>query len=83
MPIYEYQCARCKTLFEEFRSIHDSTLPPCPSCAKRKVERLISSTSFQLRGTGWYATDYKSSKAASKASEAEGNGPSEPKAATS
>lgn len=82
MPIYEYQCARCQTVFEEFRSIHDTALPPCPSCAKRKVERLISSTSFQLKGTGWYATDYKTN-GTSKADGGDGKGSSEPKAAAS
>jgi len=56
MPIYEYRCEHCG-VFEEMQRITDPPLSRCPSC-KRKVRRLISSTSFQLKGTGWYATDY-------------------------
>src|SRR5256885_823550 len=56
MPIYEYRCEHCG-VFEEMQRITDPPLARCPTC-KRKVRRLISSTSFQLKGTGWYATDY-------------------------
>jgi putative FmdB family regulatory protein len=56
MPIYEYQCERCG-VFEEMQRITDPALAKCPTC-RRKVRRLISNTSFQLKGTGWYVTDY-------------------------
>ncbi len=56
MPIYEYQCQRCGT-FEFTQKITDKPLGKCPSC-KGKVKKLISNTSFQLKGTGWYVTDY-------------------------
>src|ERR1051326_3155907 len=56
MPIYEYRCEHCGD-FEEMQRITDPPLSRCPTC-RRKVRRLISSTSFQLKGTGWYATDY-------------------------
>lgn len=56
MPIYEYRCEKCG-VFEETQRITDPALERCPSC-RRKVQRLISSTSFQLKGSGWYATDY-------------------------
>lgn len=56
MPIYEYQCEHCG-VFEEMQRITDPPLARCPTC-KRKVRRLISSTSFHLKGSGWYATDY-------------------------
>ncbi len=56
MPIYEYRCEHCG-VFEEMQRITDPALSRCPTC-KRKVRRLISHTSFQLKGTGWYATDY-------------------------
>lgn len=56
MPIYEYRCEACGT-FEEMQRISDPPLAKCLKC-KRKVRRLISSTSFQLKGTGWYVTDY-------------------------
>ena len=59
MPIYEYECEKCGE-FEQMQRITDPPLAKCPTC-KRKVRRLISSTSFQLKGTGWYVTDYAKS----------------------
>jgi putative FmdB family regulatory protein len=56
MPIYEYRCEHCGD-FEEMQRITDPPLARCPKC-RRKVRRLISSTSFQLKGSGWYVTDY-------------------------
>ena len=56
MPIYEYQCQKCGT-FEATQKITDKALAKCPTC-KGKVKKLISNTSFQLKGTGWYVTDY-------------------------
>ena len=56
MPIYEYRCEKCGE-FEETQRITDPPLDRCPTC-QRKVRRLISSTSFQLKGGGWYVTDY-------------------------
>jgi putative FmdB family regulatory protein len=56
MPIYEYHCQKCGT-FEETQRITDKPLAKCPTC-KGKVKKLISNTSFQLKGTGWYITDY-------------------------
>ena len=56
MPIYEYQCQKCGT-FEVTQRITEKPLGKCPTC-KGKVKKLISNTSFQLKGTGWYVTDY-------------------------
>jgi putative FmdB family regulatory protein len=56
MPIYEYQCQKCGT-FEATQRITDKPLGKCPTC-RGKVKKLISNTSFQLKGTGWYVTDY-------------------------
>lgn len=56
MPIYEYQCQKCGT-FETTQRITEQPLSKCPTC-KGKVKKLISNTSFQLKGTGWYVTDY-------------------------
>jgi putative FmdB family regulatory protein len=56
MPIYEYRCEKCGD-FEHTQRITDIPLQRCPTC-KRKVRRLISNTSFQLKGSGWYVTDY-------------------------
>ena len=57
MPIYEYQCAKCGEVFEAFQKINDKPLKQCRFC-RGKVERLISQSSFQLKGGGWYLTDY-------------------------
>ncbi|HEV7732988.1 MAG TPA: zinc ribbon domain-containing protein [Candidatus Binatia bacterium] len=56
MPIYEYRCEHCGD-FEQNQRISDPPLSKCPKC-RRKVRKLISSTSFQLKGSGWYVTDY-------------------------
>jgi len=56
MPIYEYSCQKCGVI-EVTQRITDKALAKCPTC-KSKVKKLISNTSFQLKGTGWYVTDY-------------------------
>ena len=70
MPIYEYKCPKCGE-FEVTQRITEDALKKCPTC-KSKVERLLSRTSFILKGTGWYATDYanKASGDAAKADSA-------------
>src|SRR5262245_17939816 len=65
MPIYEYRCEKCG-VFEETQRITDPALERCPTC-RRKVRRLISNTSFQLKGSGGDVTDYaRAGKGASK-----------------
>ena len=56
MPIYEYQCQKCGVI-EVTQRITEKPLVKCPTC-KSKIKKLISNTSFQLKGTGWYVTDY-------------------------
>lgn len=58
MPIYEYRCGGCGHEFEEWQKINDEPVKKCPSCRGRRVERLVSATSFQLKGGGWYISDY-------------------------
>ena len=65
VPIYEYQCAECNKVFEAFQKINDGPLAECKFC-KGKVEQIISQTSFQLKGGGWYVTDYAKKSANSK-----------------
>ncbi len=55
MPIYEYECQACGHRFEEWQKMSDDPIKVCPKCKKRKVEKLISQTSFQLKGGGWYS----------------------------
>lgn len=59
MPTYEYQCAACGHQFEAFQKITDAPITECPDCHKPSVTKLISPTNFQLKGTGWYATDFR------------------------
>ena len=68
MPIYEYQCVECDKAFEAFQKINDDPLTECKFC-KGKVEQLISQTSFQLKGGGWYVTDYVRQSANSASNE--------------
>ncbi len=56
MPIYEYKCDKCGVV-EVMQRITDPALKKCPNC-KSKVERMLSRSSFVLKGSGWYATDY-------------------------
>ena len=56
MPIYEYRCEKCG-VFDVMQKITEKPLRKCPTC-KSKVAKQMSSTAFQLKGTGWYVTDY-------------------------
>ena len=58
MPIYEYACARCESEFEVEQRITEDPLRSCPRCRSRRIKRLISQTSFALKGGGWYADGY-------------------------
>lgn len=59
MPIYEYQCTSCHHHFDLMQKISDEPVKECPNCAHQTVIKLISAAGFQLKGTGWYATDFK------------------------
>jgi putative FmdB family regulatory protein len=57
MPIYEYKCLKCRNEFEAIQKISEEPLKRCASCGG-PVKRLISRSSFHLKGSGWYMTDY-------------------------
>lgn len=57
MPIYEYICEKCGSHIEVIQKISDAPLKRCSKC-RGKLEKTVSRTSFQLKGSGWYATDY-------------------------
>ena len=61
MPIYEYKCRKCKSEFEVFQKISDTDEKSCKFC-RGPVNKLISRSSFQLQGSGWYVTDYGGKK---------------------
>jgi putative FmdB family regulatory protein len=71
MPIYEYECAECGHRLESIQKVTEAPLTDCPSCGKVGLKRLISAAGFQLKGGGWYATDFKNS---SKKKESAGDG---------
>ena len=58
MPIYEYECTKCGKLEEVLQNFSDKPLTKCKSCAG-KLQKLVSQSTFHLKGTGWYVTDYK------------------------
>jgi putative FmdB family regulatory protein len=64
MPIYEYACEKCGNHIEVLQKVGDAPPKKCSKCKKGRMEKMISRTSFQLKGGGWYASDY--AKPASK-----------------
>ncbi len=62
MPIYEYACQKCGHKFEQLQKITDTPLQTCPNCEQVSLVKLVSNTSFQLKGSGWYVTDFKNPK---------------------
>ena len=59
MPIYEYQCTDCHHKFDLLQKLSEEPTRQCPECLKDTAIRLVSASGFQLKGTGWYATDFK------------------------
>jgi putative FmdB family regulatory protein len=57
MPIYEYQCQQCSQVTEAMQKFSDAPLTQCPSC-QGELKKLISHSTFHLKGSGWYVTDY-------------------------
>ena len=68
MPIYEYRCGACGHQEEFLQRVSEPPLTECPVCRKPTFQKLLSAAGFQLKGSGWYATDFKnkSSKPADK-----------------
>ncbi|NCO84062.1 MAG: FmdB family transcriptional regulator [Nitrospirae bacterium CG_4_10_14_3_um_filter_44_29] len=62
MPIYEYECLKCGKIHEAHQKFADKPLSKCPKCGGT-LKKIISNTSFILKGTGWYKTDYASKPA--------------------
>jgi len=61
MPIYEYRCTDCGHRLEALQRLADRPLLVCPACGKESLTKLMSAVGFQLKGSGWYATDFKHS----------------------
>lgn len=69
MPIYAYKCSACGFVQDEMRKLADAPLTVCPSCGQATYAKQLSAAGFALKGTGWYATDFKNG----------GSKPAEPK----
>lgn len=67
MPIYEYRCEACGAPKEAIQKMSDDPLKLCDECGQEALTRIISRTNFVLKGTGWYATDYKPAPKEAKA----------------
>jgi putative FmdB family regulatory protein len=59
MPIYEYRCGSCGFEKEYLQKVNDAPIAACPACGSDAYAKLISAAGFQLKGSGWYATDFK------------------------
>ncbi len=72
MPLYEYQCKKCKHRFEKIQKFSDKMLKKCPECGG-PIEQMVSAPAVQFKGSGWYVTDYpkKGSSSASSSSSSE------------
>ena len=77
MPIYEYECKKCKAHVEAFQKLSDKPLTRCRKC-KGKLERKISAPAIQFKGSGWYVTDYAGKTTQSEKSESESVSDSKP-----
>lgn len=69
MPIYEYTCKDCQHQFEVIQKLSDLPVKQCPQCLGMRAEKMISSAGFQLKGSGWYATDFKNPPSTKKSPE--------------
>jgi len=69
MPIYEYRCSECGHQQEFLQKVSDSPLTVCTACGKATFSKMLTAAGFQLKGSGWYATDFKSKSTAPAKSE--------------
>jgi putative FmdB family regulatory protein len=59
MPIYEYKCSACGHQEDHLQKVSERPLSKCPACGKKKYQKQLTAAGFQLKGSGWYATDFK------------------------
>ena len=86
MPIYEYECDACGHHMEALQKFSDPAIAECEACHSQKIKKVISQSTFHLKGTGWYVTDYASksgsSFSSSKEKGSDGGGKTESAATT-
>ena len=72
MPIYEYRCAACGFQKEYLQKMSDAPPTECPECGKPSLAKMVTAAGFQLKGSGWYATDFKTAAKPKVNAESEG-----------
>lgn len=77
MPIYEFECRKCKAHMEVFQKVNDKPPVKCPKCGGR-LERKVSAPAIQFKGSGWYVTDYASKATKGDKSESESSAEAKP-----
>lgn len=83
MPIYAYRCDECGFAKDVLQKISDPVLTVCPSCGKSSFKKQVTAAGFQLKGTGWYVTDFRGGQAPATGTAPSGGGESAPAAASS
>jgi putative FmdB family regulatory protein len=81
MPIYAYRCAACGHAKDVLRKMSDPPLADCPACGQPRFEKQVTAAGFQLKGSGWYVTDFRNPQAAPAAAKADGDKPATDKPA--
>ena len=71
MPLYEYHCDACEHEFEALQKMSDAPLTRCPKCEQGQLQKMVSAAAFQLKGSGWYVTDFKDKKSNNTAAAAD------------
>jgi putative FmdB family regulatory protein len=71
MPIYEYFCSQCNKVHEVLQRISEEPLRQCPVCGSETIQKMVSRAAFQLKGSGWYVTDFKDKKTGKQESQPE------------
>ena len=82
MPIYEYRCTACGFEKEYLQKLSDAPITICAECGKPSMTKLVSAAGFQLKGSGWYVTDFKNNGAAKNKPAAQAGTESKPDAAS-
>ena len=77
MPIYEYRCAACGFQKEYLQKMSDAPLTECPECGKPSLAKMVTAAGFQLKGSGWYATDFKTAAKPKTNAEGENKAPAQ------
>src|SRR5258708_15982235 len=83
MPIYEYRCSSCGFQKEYLQKVTDPVKTVCPECGKKTFSKMLTAAGFHLKGSGWYATDFRNPKPAAKTeskgeAKARGQSPTQP-----